>query len=136
MHAQHPCGLGAALNANANFEELFSLEGMDMAMPELVLGTGARVLLKDMIEHVTTVDGGGEEEARLHDPLPETGVAASGELARRAPVQQTRCPAPEPPIYRERLPHQYLSNRGADQAQSLPTDPGLQLRHGRFSEEE
>ena len=55
------CGLGAALNANANFEELFSLEGMDMAMPELVLATGARVLLTDMIEHVTTVDGGGEE---------------------------------------------------------------------------
>ena len=55
------CAIGAALNANGNFEELFNLRTLDMAMPELVLASGARVLLKDLIKHVTAVGGGGEE---------------------------------------------------------------------------
>ena len=45
------CALGAALNANDNFEELFTLEGMDMDTLELVLASGARVRLKDLIVH-------------------------------------------------------------------------------------
>ena len=52
------CALGAALNVNDNFEEFFTLEGLDMATLELVLASGARVRLKDLIQHAPTVDGG------------------------------------------------------------------------------
>mgnify|MGYP001444435569 CR=1 FL=1 len=56
------CALGAALNAHDNFQELFKgLEDVDVATLELVLASGARVLLKDLIVHVTTINGDGEE---------------------------------------------------------------------------
>ena len=66
-------------------------------------------------------------------PLPGAGGAASGELARRAPVQQTRCPAPEPPVYRERLPHLYLSKYGRKSigGRGFPAAPTLPKKRRR-----